>query len=320
MIKAKRIGHATFETPDLDRQIDYYEHVVGLRVAGARRRPRVPRPPTPASSRSCCAKAAEQRCSRIAFEVSPELSFDDMAQAPVGGRAQERGPQRLAARHLQDAGVHRHRRARTIELFSDWSFLPTNGPPPSGIGPNKLGHLAWVCNDPQAVADFYVKVLGFRVSDWIGDYFGFLRCGVDHHTVNFIRGPQQRMHHFAFELRDPGHLHNACDLLGQKKIEIVWGPVRHGPGHNVATYHRNPDDQMVEFFIELDKMLDEELGYFEPRPWHGDRPQKPKVWEPEPAARQVGPAARAELGAAEQVAGLCGSVVQPLPRERVASA
>ena len=58
----------------------------------------------------------------------------------------------------------------------------------------------------------------------------------------------------------------------------MWGPVRHGPGHNVATYHRNPDDQMVEFFIELDKMMDEELGYFEPRPWHGDRPQQPKVW------------------------------------------
>ena len=25
-------------------------------------------------------------------------------------------------------------------------------------------------------------------------------------------------------------------------------------------------------------MLDEDLGYFEPRSWHRDRPQKPKVW------------------------------------------
>jgi len=25
-------------------------------------------------------------------------------------------------------------------------------------------------------------------------------------------------------------------------------------------------------------MLDESLGYFDPRPWHRDRPQKPKVW------------------------------------------
>jgi hypothetical protein len=25
-------------------------------------------------------------------------------------------------------------------------------------------------------------------------------------------------------------------------------------------------------------MKDETLGYFEPRPWHQDQPQKPKVW------------------------------------------
>jgi hypothetical protein len=25
-------------------------------------------------------------------------------------------------------------------------------------------------------------------------------------------------------------------------------------------------------------MKDEALGYWEPRPWHRDRPQRPKVW------------------------------------------
>ncbi len=35
---------------------------------------------------------------------------------------------------------------------------------------------------------------------------------------------------------------------------------------------------MIEFFCELDKMLDENLGYFEPRPWHQDTPQRPKTW------------------------------------------
>ena len=60
----------------------------------------------------------------------------------------------------------------------------------------------------------------------------------------------------------------------------MWGPVCHGPGHNIAVYHRNPDDQMVELFTDLDRMSDEEGGYFEPRPWHKDRPQKPKVWDP----------------------------------------
>jgi hypothetical protein len=39
-------------------------------------------------------------------------------------------------------------------------------------------------------------------------------------------------------------------------------------------------------------MHDEELGYFEPRPWHQDRPQRPKVWgddTPPCSERMVGP-------------------------------
>jgi hypothetical protein len=28
----------------------------------------------------------------------------------------------------------------------------------------------------------------------------------------------------------------------------------------------------------MDQMKDEALGYFEPRPWHEDMPQRPKVW------------------------------------------
>ena len=81
----------------------------------------------------------------------------------------------------------------------------------------------------------------------------------------------------------------ACELLALRKMPINWGPVRHGPGHNVAIYHRNADDQNVEFYIELDQMKDEELGYFEPRPWHHDTPQRPKVWDRKIAPNLWGP-------------------------------
>jgi catechol 2,3-dioxygenase-like lactoylglutathione lyase family enzyme len=33
MIKVLRIGHATFETPDLAKSIDYYAEVTGFAVA-----------------------------------------------------------------------------------------------------------------------------------------------------------------------------------------------------------------------------------------------------------------------------------------------
>ena len=167
----------------------------------------------------------------------------------------------------------------TIEVFKEWSYLGKHEQT-AGIGPLKLGHVAFYTPDIQRTVAFYEKVLGFRVSDWIGDFFCFMRCNPDHHTVNFFTGPDAKLHHIAFELKDFMHLQNSCELMGQKKVPIIWGPLRHGPGHNVATYHRDHDAQVVEFFCELDQMKDEDLGYFEPRPWHHDTPQRPKRWIP----------------------------------------
>jgi catechol 2,3-dioxygenase-like lactoylglutathione lyase family enzyme len=167
----------------------------------------------------------------------------------------------------------------TIDLFKDWSYLAKHAQV-AGIGPLKLGHIAFFTPDIQRTVAFYGKVLGFRVSDWIGDFFCFMRCNTDHHTVNFFTGPNVKLHHIAFELKDFMHLQNSCEVMGQRKVPIIWGPLRHGPGHNIATYHRNPDEQVVEFFCELDQMKDEELGYFDPRPWHHDTPQRPKLWTP----------------------------------------
>jgi hypothetical protein len=34
-------------------------------------------------------------------------------------------------------------------------------------------------------------------------------------------------------------------------------------------------------------MKDEALGYFEPRPWHRDHPQRPKTWPKTPDAANL---------------------------------
>jgi len=286
MIKVLRIGHATFETPDLAKAVDYYTQVAGLALAGRE------------TGRAFLAtkigqlaielqEGAQARCSKLSFEVAPNADFADLQKnlSGHGVKSELRSdsvPGQPRVLTFQDP------KGTTIELFNQWSYLG-NQEQVVGVGPLKLGHVAFTVPDPKATADFYAQVLGFRMSDWIGDFFVFMRCNADHHTVNFIAGKSNNMHHIAFELRDFSHLQNACDLLGQKNIPINWGPVRLGPGHNVAAFHRNHDDWVVEFYAELDQMKDEELGYFEPRPWHRDRPQRPKVWESHQVAYIWGP-------------------------------
>ena len=87
-----------------------------------------------------------------------------------------------------------------------------------------------------------------------------------------------QLHHIALEVRDWSELHRAGDFLARKGVPLVWGPLRHIIGHNIAAYHRDPDYIRVELYCEMDQMSNEALGYFDPRPWHQDRPQVPKVW------------------------------------------
>jgi catechol-2,3-dioxygenase len=149
---------------------------------------------------------------------------------------------------------------------------------PVGVGPQKLGHLAMYVADAKKSEKYYTDVLGFRWSDWIQNFFVFMRCNVDHHAMNFLTARKTGMFHVAWELDDVTRLIHACDLLARRKARILWGPGRHGPGHNIYVYHYDPEGNVIEFFGELDRMSQEELGYFDPRPYHRDNPQRPKVW------------------------------------------
>jgi catechol-2,3-dioxygenase len=273
--RLSRLRHATFLSPDPDRLVDYYENVIGLGL--------IARDP----SRICLANDSEQlslvvergekaSLQRIAFEISPDADFPALCRAfaDAGMRAELRGD---ALPGISQTLVLTDPEGTEFELVSGWTPTPAKQRI-GGAAVVKLGHIALCTPDPLAASRFGADVMGLRVSDWIEDRFVFMRSGFEHHTLNFARGPERRLHHIAFELRGAAHMQETCDLLARLKHNVLWGPVRHGPGHNIAIYHRNPDGHLVELFYDMDWMIDEDLGYFDPRPWHRDRPQRPKVW------------------------------------------
>jgi len=247
MIQARRIGHATFETPDLDRTIDYYTQVNGLVLAE-----REPRHAFLATKIGQLVirldRGATSQCTGLSFEVAPNSDFADMSR-----QLRDEGIPSELSDSIPGIGKvlkFKDPKGTTIELFSQWNYLG-HYHQVIGVGPLKLGHVAFIVEDAKKLTEFYQKVLGFRVSDWVEDFFSFMRCGPDHHTVNFLTGKQTKMHHIAFEVKDFAQMQDACELFGQKSIPIIWGPLRHGPGHNVSTYHYNPDQSVAEFYIAL---------------------------------------------------------------------
>ena len=230
-------------------------------------------------------RGAAAQCTRVGFELGPNDdldAFEKQTAAHGVKTSRKKDPEPTIA----DMVAFQDPKGTVMEVFKR--------PEPqalkfarNGVVPHKLGHVAFHVTEVKKVTAFYCDVLGFRVSDWMSDFFSFLRCGVDHHTINLMETGSNRHFHTAFELRDWGHLETACDFLSLNGYRMLWGPGRHGIGHNLFAYHRSPNGMITELFAELDQMKDEELGYFDPRPWHRDNPQKPKVWPKDPSASNL---------------------------------
>ena len=274
-VRVSKLGYVGFETPDLDRLVEYYTKVLDF---------------------SLVEQSAQGAFLTTTFDHHCVVltKGDKKARSIVGYEIWE--PLDDAQQRLKAAGYQVQRRSDIAPSTPDVLVLEEPGPGvplhlftaqgPSGVEgytplrPTKLGHIAAFTSDLGPMQAFYQDLLGFKWSDTIGDFFVFLRCNADHHAANFMASTKfSGMHHIAYEMRDPNHLISMIDHLGRNSYRLQWGPGRHGPGHNLFTYHHDPDGNVIELFTQLDIMHDEAKGYWEPRPWHESYPLRPKTWE-----------------------------------------
>jgi catechol 2,3-dioxygenase-like lactoylglutathione lyase family enzyme len=283
MIRVRKISHASYEMPDIDKQVEYYTEILGLNMV-EKGKDTVYLTTANDHHAVVLSKGAQPKCTHLGFQIAADADLGDFEKQTQGlGIKTQR--MKDAEPSIADMVTFEDPKGTVMQVFKP--ATPSGKKFQSkGIVPHKLGHVAFHCTDVKGVTKFYCDVLGFRVSDWMGDFFSFLRCGPDHHTINLMETGSNRHFHTAFELRDWAHLQTACDYLSLNGYKLLWGPGRHGIGHNLFAYHRAPNGLIVETFAELDQ-VNEELGIFEPRPWHRDNPQKPKVWAKDPSASNL---------------------------------
>ena len=77
MINVKRLSHATFETPDIERQIAYFTEIAGLALAG-RDNGRAYLTTKLGDLAVQLEKGDASRCVRLAFQAAPDSDFDAM--------------------------------------------------------------------------------------------------------------------------------------------------------------------------------------------------------------------------------------------------
>lgn len=281
-----KLGYVEQRTQDLDRLVAHYTDAL-------------------------CFDVVERSPTRVHLALGSEHHAMVLSQGEPTGRAsvglQLAGDLEDAARALGEAGIAVERRSDEqpgigealvvgeagtgVPLVLYESMSQTGAPTTLGPRPTKIGHVASFAPSLPETQGFYQDVLGFKWSDTINHFFTFMRCNSDHHAVNVMESTKREgLHHVAFEARDIVHLKDILDQLARHAVRLDWGPGRHGPGHNIFSYHRDPDGNTIEVFCEIDVVLDERAPRWEPRPWHEEFPMGPKHWPQKPeSANQWGP-------------------------------
>lgn len=205
---------------------------------------------------------------RVRVEVAPRIEQPDSVPAPVNGPG-----------HTE----RRNRRAAALDRD------------PGDLKPRKLGHVVLGSVNQPASQDFFVKGLGFKVSDLIKDAGGFLRCSTDHHNLLVIKAPAKLLHHTAWQVPDVDAVGDAAmRMIEADEARNVWGLGRHYAGSNFFWYLRDPAGNFSEYYADMD-VIDNDAEW------------TPEVWEGKYAHYYWGPKQLQSMNPQDAVAAMIGA-------------
>ncbi len=139
----------------------------------------------------------------------------------------------------------------------------TFGRPSDGAGtsdrlPGRLQHAVKGSPNLEQVIAFW-QTLGFVLSDEVKDDKGqltaaFVRSDEEHHSLASFRTKDPRFDHFSMETRCWNDIRDWADHFGSMRVNLGWGPGRHGPGNNLFFMLADPDGNMMEWSSEIELM------------------------------------------------------------------
>lgn len=127
----------------------------------------------------------------------------------------------------------------------------------------KIGHVVLRARDLRKSVEFYVKVLGFSISDvypeeMVPGGMVFMRYNPDHHGVALVGGMpgasrKRELHHFAFEVDTLDEVFLARKRLRENAVKIVFEGRRRA-GVQIAVEFLDPDGHHLEIYWGLDRV------------------------------------------------------------------
>jgi catechol 2,3-dioxygenase len=154
----------------------------------------------------------------------------------------------------------------------------------NGAGPVTPDHLGLATPDFEIENEFAARVLGLLPSSHIKapdgtEVMTFLRAPKRflYHCLVVVRGEAPAMHHYQMSLKSVDSFYATYDALKKAGVDIQWGPLRHGPGHNIAMYFQDGAGYWVEYSVEEEIIVDDE--HYVARTWTIEDPHVVDEWQ-----------------------------------------
>jgi catechol 2,3-dioxygenase len=262
-----RASHVVLEVNDLDVSQRFYADVLGLILTSRDESTAFFRGIEEACHHSLVLRHTDRQpaCARIGMRVLTEEDLD-------------RAEAFFSQRHCPTAWVEAPHQGRTLhttdpvgvplELCAQMTAVPrmiTEFQLHKGGCAQRIDHFQILTPHVRRACDFYMSA-GFRLSEYIAAESDEVLLGVflqrkgNPHDIVFFDGAGPRLHHFAYFTAQTHHLLLACDMAGALGFgrEVERGPGRHGPGHAMYVYFRDPDGHRVELFNTHYQVMDME--------------------------------------------------------------
>lgn len=231
------LGYLTLGVRDMDEGIDYYRRIARLDLT---RRQGTTAFLTGGTEHHWVRleESAQAGAIRIAYEVASEDALVGVAK-----KLSERGMTYAEGGDLATDGVNRWLRfndpgGMEIELYLT---MQSRGVAPlgSGLDMQKFLHGGFAVPNYDETLKFYREVLGFKISDQIGQMVTFLRCGDRyHHSLVLIRSvdPTPRFDHFCVQVATLDDVMRFRSNAVRNNVELRGDLLRHAPSGSIGVY------------------------------------------------------------------------------------
>lgn len=122
------------------------------------------------------------------------------------------------------------------------------------VRPTRLSHIALTTGSVSQQADFYIRVLGLRMSDHSGDGVAFLHAphGGDHHLVALAASAGPGLHHLSWDVPTVDDIGLGAMTMSAAGYKDGWGVGRHVLGSNYFYYAQDPWGSFCEYSATID--------------------------------------------------------------------